>query len=603
MKTGVEIPWWDRDGWNRAWTRGTAGLLWISVAATVAVLVLSAPRCLENTDEASWVLCAANPWASPGWGIHFGFGLHPLWWIGGEVAGFRVAGIFALLGAGLIFSLALIRAGPALGAGNMLRRYAWILLPSLAVAVLHRYSIGTRTPSYDWLLLAASLLLAAGWLGIITEQDKKKSWLAGTVASLGLVLAGVAKWVVLPGYLVLLGTLVVAEPASSRRRILSVLGVGTFGWSILFVAYATPKGILDTIQAGFAQLGSGSHQNLFSHYLVGFLKGSWQVIRAYPWVAALFAGLWLLFWALGRGKKPAAIHVAGFTFLAGLVLAGCRGHLQGGLETFSKGLMIGMVWLTGVYAMCRPYAYVGGTEKKRRDDLHLKIVAMWMVLPLLNGMGTATGITDYLVHGSVFYAAVGWIFLGRALTAGLPPWCMASAVLMLGILHASRAVTSTQQTFRSGSVWVDLAPVSTGPERGKLYLPDSNVRELEELRLALDRMGYREGDPIVGLTDLCGLVYLLGGVSPGVVWYMGFWLPENQGVRKNLEHIPPEVLARTWFLVRGRVKPHERLENVWPSDSGLPLPGRSSKAYGWSWEQGGGSPDPIYVYPPRKAAF
>jgi len=592
------MAWWDQEGWNRAWIRGTSWLLWAAVAATTLVLVLSAPRCLENTDEASWVLCAANPWASPGWGIHFGFGLHPLWLIGGDLAGFRVAGIFAILGAGLIFSLALIRAGPVLGAGDMLRRYVWILLPSLAAAILHRYSIGTRTPSYDWLLLAASLLLAGGWLGLVTEKQRGARWLFGAVASAGLVLAGVAKWVVLPGYLLLLAWLVGTGPIASRGVCARILLAGTAVGGALFVWLATPRGILDTVRAGFAQLDAGSHVNLFSHYLVGLLKGSWQVLRAYPWVAALFGLIWLLLLLLAGGRKPAWVHVAGLTFLAGLVLAGWRGHFQGGLETFSKGMKIVVVWLTGVYAMARPYASRAGADAPLDSCMLRNLLLMFLLLPLLNGVGTATGITDYLVHGSVFLVAAGWVLLGKARVGGLPPWCLASAVLMLGILQAARTMTSTHRTFRTGSVWVDLVPVSTGPERGRLLTFADNVRELEELRKDMDRLGYREGDPIVGITDLCGLVYQLGGVSPGVAWYMGFWLPENQAIRKNLDNIRPEILARTWFLVRAQAQPHERLENVWPNQAGLPLPVRQEREYRWSWGAGAVRSDPIHLYPP-----
>ena len=136
------------------------GILWISVAGAIGVLLASAFRGLEGTDESSWVLCAANPWASPGWGIHFGFFLHPFWQISGNVGAFRVLTILALSLLGYLFSRRLILAEFSLGAGERMSRYQWILIPSIVCAVLSRYSIGIPTPSYDWGLLFGTLLFA-----------------------------------------------------------------------------------------------------------------------------------------------------------------------------------------------------------------------------------------------------------------------------------------------------------------------------------------------------------------------------------------------------------------------------------------------------------
>ena len=339
---------------GRGFFIGAGALLWAAFLSAVVILIFSAPRGLESTDEASWVLCAANPWASPGWGIHFGFALHPLYHLGGGLAGFRVAGIFVLVLAVLAFGLALLRSGPGLGTGDGWRPSAWILLPSLACAGLHRYSIGTRTPSYDWLLLVAALLFATGWLGMQISRGRRDFALHVALISGGLVLAAVGKWVVLPGYLLLLGALVFWGVDPHRRKtVLGGLALGTLFFAGIFLLYAKPQGVRDTILAGFAQLGSGTHQGLLPHYGVGFLKGFWQVLRACLWAIGLYGVVCLISWAVRKGKKPDWIQVGGFTFLAGLGLAAARGHWQGGVETFSKGLMLMMVWLVGAYLMAR----------------------------------------------------------------------------------------------------------------------------------------------------------------------------------------------------------------------------------------------------------
>jgi len=584
--------------WEKNFPPAVSGILWLSVAGAMGVLLASAFRGLEGTDESSWVLCAANPWASPGWGIHFGFFLHPFWQISGHVGAFRVVTLLALALMGYGFSKLLILAEFRLGAEGRMSRYSWILIPSLWCAVLSRYSIGTRTPSYDWGLLFGALLFVSGWLWMGSAKAELSIVAPSALCSLGVVVCFINKWVVFPGYLLLVGVLVgVCFPPRDRKRIGLGLGIWGLVWFCLFLFYATPGGFRDTVWAGMAQLKVGSHANLLTHYGVGFLKGCWQVIRAYPWAAGLFGLVWGLLYFFGGKKKPDKTNVAGLTFLAALILLLGRGHWQGGLTSFSKGMMMVVVWLTGVFLMARPFWKSRG-HSRWEDKYFWATTAMLCVVPWLNGVGTATGITDYLVHGTVFFVATGWVFLGRALAGGLPPWCMAAAALMLGVIHSARAITSTWNTYRIGSVWTEMVPLNHGPEKGRLLSFRASGGDLGELSRDMEQMGFQVGDPILGITDLCDLVYLLGGVSPGVAWYMGHWLPENDGVKSQLGNVPADVLKRSWVLLKKNAKEWEKIEHVWPMNTAVPLPRKVEKTYYWPWGDGAGVPEEIYLYRP-----
>lgn len=578
-----------------------AGLtLWVALLAALGVLIVSAPRGLEGTDEASWVLCAANPWQSPGYGIFFGFFLHPLWVLTGHVAGFRVAGMVAVLGAAWVFFFFLLRAGTQLGCGNLLRRHGWVLAASLGIAVLTRYAVGIRSPGYDWVLLVSALLYASGWLWLEGLGAGKSPVGAIGLCTLGLAGIFVGKWLALPGYLVLSGCLFFRRFSRSERgRMILVFGGWILLWLILLFFYVTPQGLLDTVRAGFAQVQTGSHTGLVRHYAIGFLKGTWQVVRAYPWVAILYGLVWGVLYLARHRKSPEASLVAGICFLAGLGLAAWRGYFFGGLTTFSKGMMVTMVWLSGVYLMGRPFRKALGQEKPHTKIISPQVTWMLGLLPLLNGVGTATGITDYLGHGLIFFVAVGWIFLAQAMEKGLPVWCALAAVLTLGLIQSGRAITSTFNQYKIGSVWrSDLVTVSTGPEKGRLRTFPASVQFLEKIRGQMDRAGYREGDPILGLTDLPGLVYLLGGVSPGVCWYISHYLPENRGVETNLAQLRPEVLARCWVLERETLRPNERLDATWPGDRGVAIPRRVQGEFFWPWGDGEGQPERIFLYRP-----
>jgi len=569
----------------------------------LGILGASAFRGLEGTDEASYLLTAANPWASPGNGIFSGFLLHPLWLVAGHVGAFRIAGMAVLVLCAVFFSRSLIQAGPSIGAGQCLQQYGGLVLPSLCLAALSRYSVGIRTPGYDWAVLVCTLIMASAWFRFESRGKVRpisSAWVAlFTLAGLSVF---VAKWMVFPGVMMLFAALLFLKIAKSDRgRFLGLFFLWSLFWSVFLTLYITPEQISATVRAGFAQLGTGSHEDILRHYFVGFSKGSWQVIRALPWIFGLYGCIWVVL-RLTQGRQPEAAKVAGLCFLAGVGLLVARGHWLGGQTTFSKGMMIAVVWLVGVYFLTRMHRHLDPPLESSQTQAMRRGLWLLLLLPLFNGAGTATGITDYLGHGAVFFAAAGWILLGQAGARGLPGWTMAAAVLCLGTIQAARAATSTLNTYRVGSVWNDkMIDVSAGPEQGRLKLFSSSVESLKEIYDEMSRFGYREGDPIIGITDCPGLVYLLGGVSPGACWYISYYLPENPGVKMNLQNIPDQDLARAWVLLRESARANERLEQAWPAGRGIPEPRQIQGQFFWPWGDGEGKLERISIYRPTQS--
>jgi len=588
---------------SAAWLKLTTPALWLAVATACGFLLVSSRRGLDGTDEAAWVLCAANPWQSPGWGIFFGYFLHPIWQLGFDhLAGFRVAGIVVLLAVTYVFAKALGRILGDAGVVKTPHLFSW-MLPTLLAAALGRYSIGTRTPSYDWVLLVGGLLFATGWLWLESKQDQDVPWAGIWLGSLGLLVAAVGKWTSFPGYLILFSGLFFHKFLRTGKslRCAALFFASFLFWVAIFVLYATPAGIRSTWDAGWSQLQTGSHDGLIGNYALGLVKGFWQVVRAFPHVVVLFGLLWLVFkWV--RKQKPNWAEVATATFLAGVVLVLARGHGLGGTTTFSKGMMVTLVWLSGVAFLLIPLRRTGSSPVRPINPSLRRVLALFLFLPWVNGLGTATGITDYLAHGIVFFVAGGSLLLALGVRRGLTLQCAAAAFFAIGIIHATRAASSTFNSYRLGSVWVEMAPVSSGPEQGKLLDYPQNVEALQAIDGDLRRLGFQSGDPIVGITDLAGLVYLLGGTSPGCCWYMGFWLQENTGVRAHLSRLTPETLARTWVLMRENTKVYEQLDVVWPKEKRVPAPQLLEMEYLWPWGDGAGVLQPLKVYRPSALA-
>lgn len=553
-------------------------------------LVASFPHGLEDSDEGSYLLFIANPWASPGLGLFYGFLLHPLWQLAGScVAGFRLAGwiVLGLLVVGLTGSLwRFLR-------DSLFARWGGAMLASLLLAGFTHYTRGIRTPGYDWTVLAGALVFCAGWLWLESEKKGSTSLFGEALLAAGMAVLAAGKWLVLPGYVALLALLFWARPQSGGRM---KAWTRLTGWFVLFVflfsVYAGSAGLVDTWKAGLVYGRSADRDGIVLMYLGWLLGYTWVILRALLWVAGMYALVWGIVRWIFR-KQPTVAGVAAVVFVLGLGLALVRGHWQGGLQSWGKSSMLVGTWLIGVLLLAQS---VAGLPKKFQafvSSPSCRVIFLLAAVPLLNAAGTITGLTNYIAHGSVFWVAAGWIALSRAFSRGLPAHAMAAAFLMIGTLQAARIATTPEDVMRVGRVWQADTLVQTGPEAGKLYLHGSSVRALAAIDEVMRREGFRPGDPVAGWVDLCGLVYLLGASSPGASWYLG-------GISNHLNHVPPEVLRRTFVLYRQSV-PEESKAN-WPADLGIPPPVPVPAHLVWPTGDGEGIPEPIRLYRPARSA-
>jgi hypothetical protein len=68
--------------------------------------------------------------------------------------------------------------------------------------------------------------------------------------------------------------------------------------------------------------------------------------------------------------------------------------------------------------------------------------------------------------------------------------------------------------------------------------------------IQLARFGFRPGDPILAIGDLPGVVYLLGGWSPGTSWYFAYQLKSHRYVEAVLGAVPEPVRRGSFLLFR-----------------------------------------------------
>lgn len=575
---------------RHVWARTLDAWLLACLGVASWRLVTSFSHGLEGSDEGSYLLFIANPWASPGLGLFYGFLLHPWWELaGGNVTDFRLAGwtILGILVAG--FAACLWRfLCRGLSGGWAVALFAFLLLGGFT-----HYTRGIRTPGYDWVVLAGALVFCAGWLWLESEKEGHGSVVGEAWLAAGIVVLAAGKWLVVPGYLLLLSLLLWARlPNGGAARVWLRLTGWLLIFGLLFAVYAGPAGLTDTWKAGLVYGRSADRDGIVLLYLGWLLGYAWVLLRALLWVAAMYALVWGILRLLFR-RPPTVAAVGSVVFGLGLALALFRGHGQGGLQSWGKASMLTGTWLIGVLLLAQSVTGRPGNFRAAVSSPACRLLFLFSAAPLLNAAGTITGLTNYLAHGTVFWLAAGWVALSRALARGLPEYAPAAALLMMGTLLAARIATTPEDVMRVGRVWEADTLVQTGPEAGRLRLYAPSVRALSEIEEAMRREGYQPGDPVVGWVDLCALVYLLGGTSPGSSWYLG-------GISNHLQRVSPEVLQKTFVLFRQSVPEEPGVS--WPHESGVPAPVLVPNNLAWPAGDGEGIPEPIRLYRPAISA-
>jgi len=518
---------------------------WTALATSLGCHLWAANRGLEMTDEASYLLIALDPWHTWGHGTFHGFLLRPLYlWGGSTVMGLRWIGYGVLL-----FAAWRLAGAVRLRVGQGKLALADFCAPVLMVAAMTCYSAGMRTPCYNWMILVGAILAWSGWL---------RSGISGVgpfELGVGLAIAVLGKW---GAALVLLAMFAGVSFGIRERSVgpkwrewivaLSTMVVG----SGIFAIYAGAAGIWDTVRAGILIAETtGSH----GWFIVP--KYGWEIFYYFYRVVRAFVLLLpaiLIFWWLSRRnpEKWTTTRIATILFAAGLSLGALRGWWRGGIEQFGKESVLAGCWLFGVAWAAWAVGQKSAAARPRNGQEVEKSIPsslLWalIVTPFLCGIGTNTSIADYAGQGTLFFLAAGILILGSLPAASIRS---VAAVSLVGLclIQASRVSSSLLGMYRLGSVFEQTENLSFGPERGGLLVS----QEIKQLMRTLDprfhQMGFQQGDPLIGVDSLCGVVYLCGARSPGMPW---FFRNQKDFLQRTMTILDQETLKRTWILVRG----------------------------------------------------
>lgn len=198
------------------------------------------------------------------------------------------------------------------------------------------------------------------------------------------------------------------------------------------------------------------------------------------------------------------------------------------------------------------------------SDLHAADPRLWLalsllaVLPFLGAIGTSNPLfVNTVFHHSTWYLLIGMMMMG---------WGKALGSDLLGelllIILAAHGVKQTvyamiNQPYRLvGPLTAQTERIEIGFPATALKMSSAAANFIGHFKHMLEANGFKPGDDIIALFDMPGLVYAVGGRSPGHQWYYTV-VDRNDAMMEanawNLRRVATERLQRSFIIQKGDI--------------------------------------------------
>ncbi len=450
-----------------------------------------------------------------------------------------------------------------------LRLGVWLPIAAITGSAL-AFSVASVAPSYN-LFNALALLLATGFTLQAAAGPANSNWGAWRGSTISLILAAVAltadffikfsTCAILAAALIALFLLTSSETFRRKGRLILGCGAlalgGATGYFLLVQSYSDwLRGVNGTWQAliGGAYLGS-ELRRYADEFWIQSLETLWLFEDVYTAVLGA-AGSLLLF-----RRWPVLQRVLAGFGLATAIYMVARIGLQS--EVLRQPIMIGQRFHLGVItvlslAVVSSWLVRAGGGRASLGNGAWRVAPLLLllaILPLAGSFGTTNNINSNIPYQFAPWMGVivlllsllSWIWNVRWLTA-CGTLAMAAVTLAqffhdywqtpYRVPHGRSAQTESTRIGASGST---------------LSLDPASHEWVEKTRAQLTAAGFNPGDDIFAFFNLPGLVFALGGVSPGHPWYFS-------GDQKSLEldamrvaSVEPARRSKAFVITNGDV--------------------------------------------------
>lgn len=550
---------------DRPRRREIADVLQWGVAGAVGLVVLwGSGRSFDFTDEGSYYLNAVHPEEMPDrQTTYFLFGRALF-----ALSGHNIAVTRALM-AGLVLAatLVLVRGlrrflaafAPPLDAGG------WLIAAALAGSAM-AFATSPVAPSYN-LLNAICLLAATGLVFEGAGAAPSEGWVSRQAAIVPLLLAAA---LIVADFFIKFSTSVVLAAGlalfflvASRERVRNKIALVMLTGLLGLLAAGTYLFIFQDLKAWREGIGGTLLAVSNGPYLEGQLLRYWQELRVqiiqtlwdYESVfTAMFVtggGLLILRWWPRLQRWGAA--VGGMTVIVIGIQAvpakaawesGTRFHLA---AICVLGLAAGITWLVRASG-ARSRLAVGAWRA-------LSLLILLALLPFVGSFGTSNNLNTNVVYQFAPWLALIALLLAWLAHAWQARWLSPIGVALIAALTLSQFFNGyVFNPYRiPGGRLAQTMPTAIGYPVTMLKLDPASHAFVEEVRRQLRQNGFKPGDDIFAFFNLPGLVFAVGGVSPGYPWF--FAGDENS--------LALDAMRANWVPARRRARAFIVL-NRWP---------------------------------------
>ena len=587
-------------------------LLFLIAASLVGIYLWALRKGFDITDEGFYLLSYAYPaeYAFSTTSFHlFISKILPPQQV--SIIGYRVASLVVAMLSASIFSWGL-RRWVAVWLGAIIP-WSWVL-PLLIIGSMLQYAVSARPINYNGLNSLAIAFFASSVLCYLAAPSRTAS--AGLVVggmSIGLdafVKLSSSGVVLASGALVLILSLVPPLQFKTVVRPLLLIGIGFLAGIVVFSLFILP---LPVWYQGFRHETEILLKGMYnSGLLLRYARDAYPVFRtlAYPFgIVAALAGAWVYYQSRGLNRLWQHLAILG----AALALLAFEAYRTGLYKNTHLNYNRSSVWLLGPMLMAGTMLLAARLrygpqqfEFMGASNWRVWLVPLWLlVLPFAAALGTVNHIFNNAMLDAMYWLAV--LLLLHQL---LPPPVRYLRGTRLALLTLPALAVAEQTAY--GILWAPYlqlenmfeqhTPLMVGAplKPAQLLVDAPSAAFIQGIGTAMRRAGFQAGGPILSLYDAPGLVYALGGISPGNAWYPGFG---HQDIRNcdalDKTHLE---LRRAFLLVNQKPSPLIRACMV---DHGLHFPADyilihqamspfSRSQYNWhSYE------DTIQVFAPR----
>ena len=520
----------------------------IGLAMTLfAILLKNAGRGFDITDEGYYLLSASHPGdvLAPTNGFFFLPAAGLLDVVGGDITAFRRIGILLLLAASILVGNGLrtclqTMTGRALGA-----RSAW--LGALMIGALGYYTIGILTPSYN-LLTLLGILLAYGCLlhGIEGPPRRRVVWLIG--AGIATTFTLVSKW---PSGIVLaagLSAWLILWPvhgSDSRWKRLGALWSGLIVALLACMLLIAPSDAIQRFNDGWTFL-SGLASPHADGVLVRYAGQLGDVLLLALEMALIPL---LIITTSSWGRRLGIIWWPIVT----CVWFACIWWWTDAVIDRTILLTIMISWLF-VTAGCR---WALGLERRLPADASNPaiglIVLAFIALPFVFAVGTGTSLPRTAGSATIGLICAIMLLTWSGARCTRSQTAVPTTAFLLALVVCVTTMNASVAPYRQNVMYdMNNSDVAIGTEGGEIALDVHSATFFTKLRVLAEASDFTAGTDVIGVMNMPGVVYALGGRAPGVPWLHGRYPGSIGTCIYGLELAGRDRLHDAWLLTSDR---------------------------------------------------